>query len=145
MGAGADERRRSRGATYPQSSRTVLVTCSVPRSIAASAAPVSRAEISPIVPSDRPRIFRARVRSARRALEGERNLKAREQPQILVRQRPTPQQRGLEAIGQLGVGLNRLNASCVPAATIGIFSSLPKYLMTLRKCRCLSTAPVLHK
>ena len=44
----------------------------------------------------------------RRALEGERDLKAREQPQILVRQRPTPQQRRLESIRKLGVGLNRV-------------------------------------
>ena len=60
-----------------------------------------------MVPSDRPRICRAR--SARQDAKGaqrERDLKAREQPQIIVRQRPTPQLRGLEAIGKLWIGLN---------------------------------------
>ena len=61
--AGADERRRSRGVTYPQSSRTLLVISSVPRSIAASAAVprsrrpyprISRGFFAPVSPRQDP-------------------------------------------------------------------------------------------
>ena len=135
--AGADERRRSRGVTYPQSSRTLLVISSVPRSIAASAAVprsrrpyprISRGFFAPVSPRQDPEGRSRGERPKPNPAEPEPNRPLHQPSPVMVPTRPNSWKFQISS----EIKTHAIHGGQRPSATLQTFSK--SLLSTRRHC-----------